>query len=193
MSEEIIQDKATVTILGVELTKKPFTQAEMDEWARIHDERRVDEAQKRFLTLSGDSKRLSNKRVQLQEKAVEALEAKLDREYDRDEWNPERIARLTDQIVTETEKLEELRHEDQGRFADSSFAIADEIDEVTAVIQEAQLEMAHVIAGRPRSFQEWLEAARDVDYQAARDLLQAGLTPFANRRTRRARSGKGTR
>jgi hypothetical protein len=189
MSDEIIQDKATITILGHELTKRPFTNDELDEWARIHDERGVDEAQKQLLALQADRQKLSNKRVELQQKAVEALEAQLDKEYEREKWDAEKIARLTGRILVENEKLAALQAEDTPRVASQSFELANQVDAAQAVTQEAHLEMCHYLAGTPSPFSEWLEGATLDDYRAAREVMQAGLTPFAQRRMRKARSG----
>jgi ribosome-binding ATPase YchF (GTP1/OBG family) len=187
---EIIQDKPdTVTILGHELVKRPFTNKELDEWSRIHDERGVDEAQKRLLALQADRQKLSNKRVELQQKAVEALEAQLDKEYEREKWDAEKIARLTGRILEESEKLAALQAEDTPRIASQSFELANEVDAAQAVTQEAHLEMCHYLATKPRPFKEWLEGATLDDYRAAREVMQAGLTPFAQRRMRKARSG----
>jgi ribosome-binding ATPase YchF (GTP1/OBG family) len=193
MSEEIIQDKPdTVTILGHELVKRPFTNTELDEWARINDERQVEAAQKRILSLQAERKNLASKRVELQQKAVEKLEAKLDAEYDKEEWDAERIAHLHARIIEESEKVEALQAADSERVASLAFEIAEKIDAEQAVTQEAHLEMVHYLAGKPVPFSEWLSSATLEDYQAARELLQAGVVPFGHRRTRKARSGKGT-
>lgn len=192
MSEEVIQDQATVTVCGTKLVKHPFTNREADEWARISDERGVEEANKRIIALSSERQNLSNKRIDLQQKAVEALEAKLDKEYERDEWDAAKIASLTTRILEENEKLRELENGDGQRLAEASFEIADRLDAAQAVVQEAHLEMAHYLAGKPGKFSEWLETAVLEDYQGAREIVQAGLVPFARRRTRAARGGRGT-
>lgn len=181
-----------VRVCGQVLTKHPFTNAELKQWARIYDERGVETANKRIITLQSDARNLSNKRVDLQRKAVEKLEEKLDAEYERDEWDADKIARLTEQILVQQEKLEALQEEDKGTIATRSLEIAQEIDDAQAIVQEAHLEMAWVAAGRPGpGFEEWRRTASLEDYQAARQYVQAGNTPF-NRRQRRAHSGKGT-
>lgn len=195
---EVLQDtpdeavKPTVKLLGHELTKRPFTNKELDEWARIQDERGVEAALKRMVALQAEARTLSDKRVELQARAVEKLEAKLDAEYERDDWDVDKIARLTERIIEENEKLAELQAADGSRIAEAAFEIGNRIDETQAVTQEAHLEMCHYLAGKPEAFQAWLERATLEDYQAAREVVQAGLVPFGNRRTRRARSGKGT-
>lgn len=194
MSEEPIQDKPHATVCGVQLLLRPFTNAEADEWARIFDERDLENVAKRAMQLQADIKSLTNKRVELQAKGVETLEERLQREYEKDEWDFQKIDRLTDRIIEENEKLTAMQADDWSRRSDELMALADRLDETAQVTDEANLEMCHYLAGDGRKLEEWLASATSEDYKVAGEVVKAGNTPFLNRRQRRARkAGKGTR
>lgn len=193
MSEETIQDQTTVHVLGCEFTKRPFTNDEADEWARIFDKRDLQGNAHKAMQLQAKINSIKSKRIELQVKAVETLEEKLQREYERDDWDFDKIEKLTDRILAENDKLAALQREDAQWVADDITALADELDETAQVADEAHLEMCHYLAGDDRTLDEWLTEATSDDYKAATAVVKAGNTPFLNRRQRRARkAGKGT-
>ena len=196
-TETEVRITPTVTVCGTTLTPEPFNEGRMDAWVEIKDRRGVDEAQQKRLTLTTKVEYLQGARIKAQQKAVEALEQKLEAEYAKDygKWNRKTIEGLQEAIDIETGRLAEMETEDQDAFAKRATDLADELDSTAAVQEEAFLEMAHAIARQGpaivESFEGWLKRATPEDYAAAQALVGAGLTPFMSRRDRRRKQKAG--
>lgn len=190
MNETILPPPVeTRTVCGIELPLRPFDNAQADQWARIYDARELDANQKRTVKLQTDIQNLGNPRIDLQQKAVDALNAKLDKHYDLDpdRWDEKEIARLSDRIVAETEKLRQMQAEDAERVLTESTRLAEALDDSAQAVQEAHLEMCHWLASDARTLEAWLSEATADDYRHAGEVVKAGQTPFLSRRQRRAR------
>ena len=196
MTTETEIKAAALTVCGIGLTPEPFDEGRMDAWVGIKDRRGVDEAQQKRLTLTTKVEYLQGARIKAQQKAISALEQKLEAEYAKDygKWNRKAIDALQEAIDTETGRLAEMEMEDQDAFAKRATDLADELDSTAAVQEEAFLEMAHLLAkeqGVSESLESWLTRATPDDYAAAQALVGAGLTPFMSRRDRRRKQKAG--
>ncbi len=174
----------------------PFNEGQMDAWARIQDGHGTDEARRRRQVFAQKAQNLQAARVKAAQKAVEAIEKKLDAEHAKpfEKWDHAQIDKLTDALTEVTQRYLDVQGETADEFSERSVALAGELDEVAAIEQESHLAMAHHVAsslGCNEELEGWLLRAELRDYEAALELVRAGETPFLSRAARRRRQQAG--
>src|SRR5690554_1272894 len=97
------EDEPKKLINGFEIPDRAWTNADHTEWARITDERNLEQARRDLIALRAEGNNLTNTRLEIQRKRVNALQAQLDRELEREEWREDKIEKITDRLITETQ------------------------------------------------------------------------------------------
>ena len=174
----------------------PFNEGQMDAWARIQRWARHRRSPAPPASIRPKAQNLQAARVKAAQKAVEAIEKKLDAEHAKpfEKWDHAQIDKLTDALTEVTQRYLDVQGETADEFSERSVALAGELDEVAAIEQESHLAMAHHVAsslGCNEELEGWLLRAELRDYEAALELVRAGETPFLSRAARRRRQQAG--